>query len=110
VVRPETFTRWHRQRFRLFWRWKSKPRGRPRVPAELRKLIAEMADDNPTWGEERIAAELLFKLGIRISPRTVRRYWPPDPGGPRRGASSQRWMTFGRKSQFYGYLIPRLYN
>ena len=28
VVTPETFTRWHRQGFRLFWRWKSQP-GRP---------------------------------------------------------------------------------
>ena len=95
VVKPETFIRWHRQGFRLFWRWKSKPRGRPRVPAELRKLIAEMAADNPSWGEERIAAELLLKVGIRISPRTVRRYLPPD-SGPRRGTSSQRWMTFVR--------------
>jgi len=95
VVKPETFIRWHRQGVRLFWRWKSKPRGRPRIPAELQKLIAEMADDNPTWGEERIAAELRLKLGIRISPRTVRRYLPPA-SGPRRGASSQRWMTFVR--------------
>src|SRR5215831_18046350 len=23
VVQPETFIRWHRQGFRLFWRWKS---------------------------------------------------------------------------------------
>ena len=23
VVQPETFLRWHRQGFRLFWRWKS---------------------------------------------------------------------------------------
>src|SRR6516225_582801 len=95
VVRPETLIRWHRQGFGLFWRWKSEPRGRPRIPAELQKLIVEMADDNPTWGEERIAAELLLKLGIRISPRTVRRYLPPD-SGPRCGASSQRWMTFVR--------------
>jgi putative transposase len=95
VVKPETFIRWHRQGFRLFWGWKSKPRGRPRVPAKLRKLIAEMAADNPTWGEERIAAELLLKLGIRISPRTVRRYLPRDPG-PRCGTSSQRWTTFVR--------------
>ena len=95
VVNPETFIRWHRQGFRLFWRGKSKPRGRPWVPAELRKLIAEMAADNPTWGEERIAAELLLKLGIRISPRTVRRYLPPD-SGPRCGTSSKRWMTFVR--------------
>src|SRR4029077_11547393 len=61
IVQPDTFIRWHRKGFRLFWRWKSKPRGRPRVPAELQKLIVEMAEQNPTWGEERIAAELLLK-------------------------------------------------
>jgi putative transposase len=38
-----------------------------------------MAMNNPTWGEERIADQLLLKLGIRISPRTVRRYMPPLP-------------------------------
>ena len=89
VVKPDTFIRWHRQGFRLFWGWKSKPRGRPRVPAELRKLIVEMAIENPTWGEERVAAELQLKLVIRVSPRTVRRYMPDDTGS-RRGPSSQR--------------------
>ena len=54
-----------------------------------------MAQQNPTWGEERIAAELLLKLGIRVSPRTVRRYMPPD-SGPRKRVRSQRWMTFVR--------------
>jgi putative transposase len=29
-----------------------------------------MAIENPLWGEERIANELLIKLGIRVSPRT----------------------------------------
>ena len=38
-----------------------------------------MADNNPTWGEERIANELLLKIGIQISPRTVRRYMPDEP-------------------------------
>ena len=95
IVKPETFIRWHRQGFRLLWRWKSKPRGRPRLPAELQKLIATMADDNPTWAEERIAAELLLKLGIRTLPRTVRRYMPGDTR-PRHGPSSQCWMTFVR--------------
>jgi putative transposase len=38
IVKPETFMCWHRQGFRLFWRWKSKP-GRPQIPAELRALI-----------------------------------------------------------------------
>ena len=95
VVKPETFIRWHREGFRLFWRWKSKSRGRPRVPARLQKLIAEMANENSSWGEERIAAELLLKLGIRVSPRTIRRYMPPDRE-PQGGPSSQRWMTFVR--------------
>ena len=92
VVKPDTLIRWHRRGFRLFWRWKSKARGRPRIPADVGKLIAGMAN-NVTWGEERIAAELLLKLGIQVSPRTVRRYMPDDTR-PQRGPSSQRWMTF----------------
>jgi putative transposase len=38
IVKPDTLIRWHRKGFRLLWKWKSRPRGRPRVPAELRKL------------------------------------------------------------------------
>jgi putative transposase len=68
IVKPETLISWHRKCFQLFWGWKSKRRGRPRIPSNLRNLIAEMARSNPTWGEERIAAELLLKLGIRLSP------------------------------------------
>ena len=66
VVKPDTLIRWHRKGFRLFWKWKSRPRGRPGVPTQVRKLIAEMATNNPTWGEERIADELLLKVGIQI--------------------------------------------
>jgi transposase InsO family protein len=96
LVQPQTFTRWHRQGFRLFWRWKSKP-GRPPIPQELQALIRRMAQDNPTWGEERIANELLLKLGLRVSPRTVRKYMPKrvDHGRGKR-ATSQRWRTFVR--------------
>lgn len=55
IVKPDTFTGWHRRGFRLFWRWKSKP-GRPTLPKDLRALIRRMALENPTWGQERIAA------------------------------------------------------
>jgi putative transposase len=64
VVEPETLVRWHRQGFRRFWRWKSRRPGRPRIPLYLQNLIADMARTNRTWGEERIATELLLKLGI----------------------------------------------
>lgn len=94
VVRPETLVRWHRNAWRLFWRWKSRPRGRPILPAEIRGLIRTMAAENPTWGEERIAHELLIKLGLQVSPRTVRKYLPRGGGGAGRG--DQRWATFVR--------------
>jgi hypothetical protein len=29
VVKPETLIRWHRQVFRLWWRWNGRPAGRP---------------------------------------------------------------------------------
>ncbi len=38
---------------------------------DLQKLIRRMANENSTWGEERIANELLLKLGIQVSPRTT---------------------------------------
>jgi putative transposase len=94
VVQPKTFLRWHRRAFRLFWRWQSRP-GRPRIPAELQALIRRMACDNPTWGQERIANELLLKLGLRVSPRTVRKYMPKRlDHGREHGVPSQGWRTF----------------
>ena len=96
IVQPETLTRWHRQGFRLFWRWKSKP-GRPPLPQDLQALIRRMAQENPTWGQERIANELLLKLGWRVSPRTVRKYMPRSlERGPGTRLQSQRWATFVR--------------
>ena len=93
VVKPETFVRWHRTAFRIFWRWRSRKRGRPPLPKNLRELIIEMASDNPAWGEERIADELKLKLVVGVSPRTVRKYLDAVRPG---GASGQRWSTFVR--------------
>src|SRR5205807_4262318 len=94
-VRPETLIRWHRAGWRLLWRYKSRP-GRPPIPLELRQLIRRMATENLLWGEERIANELLLKLGLRVSPRTVRKYMPKRPPGRPRG--DQRWSTFLKES------------
>jgi putative transposase len=91
LVRPATIIRWQRDGWRLFWRWKCRP-GRPRIPLELRALIRRISQENPLWGEERIANELLVKLNIRVSPRTVRKYMPKRPAGQPRG--DQRWATF----------------
>jgi transposase InsO family protein len=94
MVKPATVLAWHSKGFRLFWRWKSRKRrpGRPRISAEVRKLIVEMAEMNVGWGAPRIHGELL-KLGINVSEITVSRYMPkrPPPAGSR-----QRWATFLR--------------
>ena len=50
IVHPDTLVRWHRHAFRLFWRWTSRRRGRPRIPPELQQLIADMAEGEPDVG------------------------------------------------------------
>src|SRR5437763_4410160 len=92
IITPETVVCWHRQGWRLFWRWKSRSRGgRPRLSPEVRELITTMSRENKLWGTERIRGELL-KLGIVVSNRSIRRYcWR----GPRR-PSNQTWRTFLR--------------
>src|ERR1700680_899236 len=93
IVTPKTFIGWHRKGFQLFWRWKSQS-GRPRIPLDLQHLIRQMACDNPSWGEERIANELLLKLGLRVSPRTIRKYLSKFPAPCRGSRRDQRWATF----------------
>jgi len=68
VVKPETVIRWHREGFKLFWKFKSRRKGpgRPPISREILHLIRTMAKANPLWGAPRIHGELL-KLGLEIS-------------------------------------------
>jgi hypothetical protein len=50
--------------------------------------------ENPTWGQAQIAAELLLKIGIRLSPRTVAKYMLKAGARPWSGVGSQTWRTF----------------
>ena len=90
LVQPATVIRWHREGFRLYWRWKSRTSawGRHRIDAEIRDLIREMAQVNPLWGAPRLHGELL-KLGIDVSQRTVSRLMDRQRRPP-----SQTWRTF----------------
>jgi transposase InsO family protein len=91
IIRPETLIRWHRAGFRVFWRWKSRPRGgRPPTPTDICRLIREMSVANPLWGAPRIHGELL-KLGIDVGQTTVAKYM-----ARRRIPPSQGWRTFLR--------------
>jgi hypothetical protein len=89
IAKPETVIRWHRQGFRLYWRWKSRSEpGRPKIPQAQIDLIGQMANDNPLWGAPLIHGEML-KLGFDISESTVLRYMPKK--APR--TTRQRWKT-----------------
>jgi putative transposase len=86
-VKPDTVIAWHRHGFRLFWKWKSRRRGRPSVPLDVRALNRTMSDVNPLWGAPRIHGELL-KLGIGISQASVAKYMDG------RRSRSPTWRTF----------------
>ncbi|MCK4560909.1 MAG: integrase core domain-containing protein [Calditrichia bacterium] len=89
IVKPETVVKWHRQGFKLYWRWKSKSKpGRPRISKEIRDLIKRMVHENPYWGAPRIHSEL-YLLGYDIAESTISKYLLRTPQPP-----SQTWKTF----------------
>ncbi|HWA98362.1 MAG TPA: hypothetical protein VG713_07710 [Pirellulales bacterium] len=90
IVQPDTVVGWHRQGFRLYWRWKSRggKHGRPRVDRQVQTLIRLMSRENPLWGAPRIQAELRL-LGHELAESTVALYMD------RRGKpSSPTWKAF----------------
>jgi hypothetical protein len=70
VVQPDTVVRWHRRGFRLYWQWKSKKKGRPKIDPAVRGLIRRISRGNPLWAPPRIQAELAL-LGHAVAKSTV---------------------------------------
>ena len=98
VFKQETLSRWHRNVFRLFWRWKSRRRGRPPIPKNLRKLIRQIIEDNKGIGQQKVADLLLTDFNLRVSPRTVANYWPRHVDrGNGQPVGSWTWFKFIRK-------------
>ncbi len=89
-VQPRTVIAWQKKRFRDHWRDLSqsgKP-GRPAISKDIRELIQDMWQSNPTWGSPRIVGELR-KLGINVAKSTVEKH-RPRPDKP----SSPTWTAF----------------
>jgi putative transposase len=96
LVTPATLLRWHRELVRRKWTCPQRKPGRPPTDRDLRELVLRLARENPGWGYQRIAGELL-KLRFRISPSTIRRLLAAaglEPA-PRRRAVS--WPAFLRR-------------
>jgi putative transposase len=95
LVTPRTLLRWHRALVRRKWRQRTPQHGRPPLAAEVRALVPRLARENPRWGHRRISGELA-KLGLRISPTTVRRLLARAGLGPAPRRAGPGWREFLR--------------
>src|SRR3989440_10221366 len=96
VVTPQTLLRWHRELVRRKWTQPRRAAGGPPTDGRVRLLVLRLARENPRWGYPRIAGELR-KLGLRISPSTIRRILLTTGSGPAPRRSGPSWQQFLRQ-------------
>ena len=73
IFTPDTILRWHRKLVAEKWDYtdQRKPSpGRPPVTDEIKRLVLQFAQENPSWGYDRIAGSLA-NLGHTISDASV---------------------------------------
>jgi putative transposase len=72
IVKPETILGWHRKLVAQKWDGSKqrKAPGRPTIDPTLEALVVRMAQDNRSWGYDRIVGALA-NLGYTISDQTV---------------------------------------
>jgi putative transposase len=118
LVTPRTLLRWHRALVRRKWRQPPGRRGRPRMPADVRAVVLRLARENPRCGHRRISGELA-RLGVRVSPSTIRRVLANaglDPAPRSSGQGSREFLRAQAASivacDFFtvkSALLPRYY-
>jgi transposase InsO family protein len=98
IVKPETILAWHRKLIaqKFDGSQQRKVPGRPPIGEELEALVVRVAQENRSWGYDRIAGALAH-LGYTISDQTVgnilkRRGIPPAPERKK----STTWKEFIR--------------
>jgi transposase InsO family protein len=96
IVTPQTLLRWHRELVRRSWTQPRRPSGRPPLERRVRELVLRLARENRRWGYPRIAGELL-KLGMRVSPSTVRRLLLAAGLTPAPRRNGPSWREFLRQ-------------
>ena len=98
IVKPDTILGWHRKLVaqKFDGSLQRKAPGRPKIAPELEALIVRMAQDNRSWGYDRIVGALA-NLGYTVSAQTVgnilkRHGLPPAPERKR----TTTWKEFIR--------------
>src|SRR2546428_609536 len=95
IVKPDTILGWHRKLVaqKFDGSQQRKAPGRPTIDKEVEDLVVRMAQENRSWGYDRIVGALA-NLGYTISDQTVgnilkRHGLPPAPD---RNAYAERWV------------------
>ena len=96
IVRPDTLLRWHRELIARKWDHSDKRQsvGRPRIRQQIVDLALRMAQENPSWGYDRIQGALA-NLGFHISDTTVGNILKAHGSEPAPERESRTaWRTF----------------
>jgi hypothetical protein len=89
VARPDTILAWYRKLVaRKFDGSKYRGPGRPRLDRAIEELIVRMAEENRSWGYDRIVGALA-NLGFEVSDQTVGNVLRRTVCRPRRSASAR---------------------
>jgi hypothetical protein len=94
-VTPDTLLRWHRRLVARRWTYPIHRPGRPLIADEIRQLVLRLARENPRWGYQRIAGEIVG-LGYTVSATTVRTLIRTAGLGPAGERSQVAWRDFIR--------------
>src|SRR5205814_5890234 len=108
IITPRTLLRWHAELVRRHWTYPRRPPGRPRTGPAIRRLVLEMARDNPAWVCRRICGELTG-LGHKIAPSAVWEILTSagiDPAPQRTAASWKQFLSAQAKTIAAAGLLP----
>ncbi len=94
IVTPDTLLAWYRKLIVKKWTYARRGLGRPRITQDIVDLVLRMAQENVSWGYDRIQGALA-NLGPIIAPNTVKNILIRhgiDPAPERKKRTS--WKTF----------------